>query len=505
MEVLQLGNHNINILDLSDVITNESVINNRGTEQLKITITEIPTDIIAEFKGTDIELQLPSKSSQFSFLFEETNISVPATQFYFVAKSGRREAYYFVDEKSVGYSEKGNLFVRSNGENNINESFLTPLFVGAGTGVSLTGYEEHAYLIRTGLKRMDSSGNIVRGNGFALFITYSPIKQKEYYLICTGYEGEFIWESDNYALLESVTWFNESGYYNSLEEGKNMTNPNLNSLEHGMWWVNRTSPRANPYNMVRKIRMGASGITAGTLSAYLALESAIDNSLKKKDEVKGPVIGAIDSGMVGIYATPATKENRMQELARKMWSKELVTTFKNSLFDTQSAIINMSLFPIDFSTAQTTSGEPVMTAEEVPVVLNGVLVGLTEADAIKMNKVVSQFIRVEWVAAAVNGKYKSYLDHNPYTTASLYLPYSGSYDINIDDFINHYMKIVMIIDIYTGDIKYEIYRLLEKEDTLDKGRLLYNFVGNISYNIPITSGNYTEMFTSFISTAAKLV
>ncbi len=502
MEVLTLGTHNIYVIDLRSMITNNIIINNRQSNLFELSITDIPTDLVSEFTGSTEEIKLPMTSTPFNIQFTNSSVDVPALNFYIVSGYNRIGGYwylYFIDDQNLGYVERGNLRVQFNDSNTINEGFERPRFEGAGASLSLPGYATHAYLVRVGLNRVDALGNVIRGDGFGIAFTYNPIQRKTYKVICNGYEGSFEWSSDEYLLLGTVAWMNEVGRFSNIDDGKNLINPIVYSPEHGIDYVNLTSNLAFPYNMVRKIIMGAGGIESGTIPAYLALESALNNSLIER-EVGGPMIGAVDSGMVAMYATPATKGgNKMQDLAKEMWTSELVSSLKQSLFNTSDAIISMSLLPIDLSTATTTTGTPAISGEE-PVVLNGVTVG-----GITMNKVQNQFLRFSWNPVKITGKYRSYLDHSPYTTASIYLPYSGNYDINIDEFVEHYMKLVVIIDMFTGDLRYEIYTMLNEADPQDKWILQYNFTGNITYNIPLTSGGWGDMWTRFIQASAKII
>ena len=78
----------------------------------------------------------------------------------------------------------------------------------------------------------------------------------------------------------------------------------------------------------------------------------------------------------------------------------------------------------------------------------------------------------------INSKYKSFLDLAPYSQLSLYLPFHGFIDLDIDIFNNHEVWVYAIYDYLTGTIQYLIY--------CDNQFLINTCVCKLAVDIPIT-------------------
>ena len=75
--------------------------------------------------------------------------------------------------------------------------------------------------------------------------------------------------------------------------------------------------------------------------------------------------------------------------------------------------------------------------------------------------------------------FRNFRDYPPYSTAELYIPFCGTYDIDLAFFIGHTMEITGYYDIYTGALSCAIYR---------DNKTLYKVVnGQIGVQIPLTS------------------
>lgn len=75
--------------------------------------------------------------------------------------------------------------------------------------------------------------------------------------------------------------------------------------------------------------------------------------------------------------------------------------------------------------------------------------------------------------------YGDFRDYPPYSCAELYIPFCGTYDIDLAFFIGHTMEIIGYYDIYTGALSCAIYR---------DSKTLYKTVnGQIGVQLPLTS------------------
>ena len=91
--------------------------------------------------------------------------------------------------------------------------------------------------------------------------------------------------------------------------------------------------------------------------------------------------------------------------------------------------------------------------------------------------------------------YGNYLDYN--STVSIYLPFIGTRQLNVNEVMGGSINPIYYIDLLTGDCVVQIYIT----NTIDKTQLkgvLYQFNGNIGIEIPVNSNAYSN---SYISTA----
>lgn len=91
--------------------------------------------------------------------------------------------------------------------------------------------------------------------------------------------------------------------------------------------------------------------------------------------------------------------------------------------------------------------------------------------------------------------YGNYLDYN--STVSIYLPFIGTRQLNVNEVMGGSINPVYYIDLLTGDCVVQIY----VTNTIDKTQLkgvLYQFNGNIGIEIPVNSNAYSN---AYISTA----
>lgn len=94
----------------------------------------------------------------------------------------------------------------------------------------------------------------------------------------------------------------------------------------------------------------------------------------------------------------------------------------------------------------------------------------------------------------------SFLDYSPYTRVQIYLPFSGTYDLNPVDIIGKSSTLMCSIDWITGDITYQI-----RVNDGNTNSVLYTFTGNSSYEIPLTSTDYGGKVQSLIAAGMGVI
>lgn len=107
----------------------------------------------------------------------------------------------------------------------------------------------------------------------------------------------------------------------------------------------------------------------------------------------------------------------------------------------------------------------------------------------------SQYAIVDCGSINVPLKYGSVLDYSPYQQAQLFIPFVGYRQINVDQIAGGTISIKYNVDLFTGSAVAQVVVSNIGSNT----SVLYNYDCNVSIQVPITSDNYAQLFTSLFS------
>lgn len=181
-----------------------------------------------------------------------------------------------------------------------------------------------------------------------------------------------------------------------------------------------------------------------------------------------PALSAADTGFITLY-NPSISQ--LQNLASYLWGSLFdVTTWKKVMADPMDAILGLSIVPVTVPSGAAT-----------PVTVGNINTGIS------LTKATSQYVEVNCGTVTLTELWKGYLDYSPYTKASIYLPYIGSQEIDIDLIQNKAVGVIYHIDILSGACVAYI---------TSGGNVIAQFSGQCSISIPITSTDYTQTILS---------
>lgn len=192
-----------------------------------------------------------------------------------------------------------------------------------------------------------------------------------------------------------------------------------------------------------------------------------------------PTVGATDSGFITLFAPTISQ---LKALAYYMWVNPLFdieTGFKKIFSDPMDCILGLSVVPVTV---------PTSGAQNVTV---GNLV-----TSVTMNVASQQYIEINCGSIDFTARYfGSYLDFEPYTKMSLFVPYSGVHTVNADDIMGKVVTLKYHIDILTGSLVAFL---------LCGNSVLYEFNGACASNIPVNSINYASTIENAIRIAVNI-
>lgn len=203
-----------------------------------------------------------------------------------------------------------------------------------------------------------------------------------------------------------------------------------------------------------------------------------------------PTIEATDSGLMTLY-NPTVSE--LQALGRFLWSDGLdLNSFKKLFNDPFDTLLGLSIIPI------------------VPPTSGTKKIMFGNLDSGVSAKVIShQFVpNVDMGSITLGEVYNGALDYSPFTTVSIYLPFIGYRELNVQDVMNSKIHLVYKFDVLTGGCIAELYvdHLKTGNKSKDNSKfkweshsgLLASFEGQCAVNIPLASQDYTNTIRAMI-------
>lgn len=215
-----------------------------------------------------------------------------------------------------------------------------------------------------------------------------------------------------------------------------------------------------------------------------------------------PLQSAVSSGMVRLYQMTTTQ---LQQFASFLWNTSLtewdsfINTLKQWFENPLDSIISLSISPIDYfhDYKENKTDKP----EETNIRLT------TFDTGVKGLLCSSNYKQISLGTLNLKPYYKSFLDCNPHTKFSLYLPYIGFKDIDADVLFSSgatAIEVVYSVDLITGVCVANV--LIDKDSrNTHLKHVLYTFAGNMNTTIPITSANMRDFLSASVGAVASAV
>lgn len=210
--------------------------------------------------------------------------------------------------------------------------------------------------------------------------------------------------------------------------------------------------------------------------------------------------GSTDMGLlsptyngVGMFATYfCTSYAGLLNLQQRLWglSENVLLELIKSLglySDPIQAVVSLRMYPFNVQAH-------VPGTASAPVIMGKVTIAEASDGFLKLpaNSRVEFDLGSYYIQGAFSTSHP-YLDLSPYTTMNLYIPYVGNLDLNVNDFLNHTLRVKMTVDLTTGTCLAAIYA---------DGILMMNATGQIGVDIAVTSADNSEIasriFNAFI-------
>lgn len=195
-----------------------------------------------------------------------------------------------------------------------------------------------------------------------------------------------------------------------------------------------------------------------------------------------PTTDVTGTGFVTLYNPSAVD---IRNLAYFMWSGEFVDLIKKMFSAPFDALIGLKLLYA-----------PVTTGAS-----QNIWLGNVETD-VSSPKITDQFTDFDCGSITISGYYGSFLDYAPYTKVTIFLPFIGYKELNVDEVMDATLHLIYRIDAYSG----ACIAFLEVTKTIGSTNLksvVYQFDGNAAMDIPFTSNDMSRYVAAVLNTAAS--
>ena len=206
-----------------------------------------------------------------------------------------------------------------------------------------------------------------------------------------------------------------------------------------------------------------------------------------------PTKSGLNLGFVTLYKPT---ETQLDDIARFMWSDDVLDNFKKYFNNFADNIISLMIIPYDLTSLPSKKFK----------------VGNMESDAASLQSVeyvTDRYVDIDMGDFYIDRKWDSYLDCSPYSKLEIYLPYCGThsldtdeimYPANLDGFIpdtqgDPHLHINYRLDVATGNI---VATLLVNDE------IRYQFTGKCGMTVPLTGADYQNLVLGSITAGAGL-
>ena len=186
-------------------------------------------------------------------------------------------------------------------------------------------------------------------------------------------------------------------------------------------------------------------------------------------------VSASNSRFITLFA-PTT--GQLNDLANYMWSSSFdLDAFKLLFANPMDCILGLSTIPF----TPTTNGSGTVTVGNI-------------STGVTMTKC-KQYKEIDCGSINVKKYWGAYLDYAPFTKAEIYLPFIGMRPLSVDDIMGKSVHVVYHIDVLSGACVAYI---------KCGNSVLYNFVGQCSQSIPVTSNDFTNVVNGALGIAGAI-
>lgn len=192
-----------------------------------------------------------------------------------------------------------------------------------------------------------------------------------------------------------------------------------------------------------------------------------------------PVLpSTVDSNKLFTVYNPSSSQ--LDQLGGYLWDDNLMEMLKKIWQDPLDGIISL----IQVYVTPTTGSN------------HNIILGYLDS-GVSAPVVTSQFVTVDCGSVEIKELKNNATDYAPFVSLHVYLPFIGVVELDVNEFMNGEMGIKYKVDVYTGTCIAEV--SCTREADMPSGNKIYEFSGNCSQQIPLTSGSATGLLSTILN------
>ena len=196
-----------------------------------------------------------------------------------------------------------------------------------------------------------------------------------------------------------------------------------------------------------------------------------------------PVIPPVTGSASSLYAIYNPTLEQINSFGAWLWSDNFVDQIKKLFNDPMQAIIGLHK----------------VYATPVTGAVQNIKVGYLDS-GVASATVSNQYTTIDCGTIKLSEKFYNVFDYSPYTEINLYLPFIGIVRLDVGDVMRASIHIVYHVDVLSGACLAEVKVIRD-----GSGGTLYQYSGNASVTLPISSGSYMGIVSSIAGIAGGIV
>jgi len=191
--------------------------------------------------------------------------------------------------------------------------------------------------------------------------------------------------------------------------------------------------------------------------------------------------GADPDGLIAVYNPPVSTLREFAKWLWVTWPQAGLDKIWNNPFDGVISLFELYCTP------------PVIGSRNIR---SGFL------DSNITSPVIGRYTTINCGTLVIPEYWNNYLDYAPYSKASIYLPFIGIVNVDVNDIVGHAVNITYNIDCYNGSCIAMITVAKDGPDGSIYNCLAYQFSGNCAVDVPLSGGSQAAIKGAIINASA---